>query len=47
MISGVKNGSFSAWYGALEDYETREIEYSHPKISNVRRVLARRDRANQ
>lgn len=33
--------------GALEDYETREMEYAHPKISNVRRVLARRDRANQ
>ncbi len=33
--------------GALVEYETREIEYAHPNISNVRRVLARRDRANQ
>ena len=33
--------------GTLVEYETREIEYAHPNISNVRRVLARRDRANQ
>ena len=33
--------------GTLVEYETREIEYAHPNISNVRRVLARRNRANQ